>query len=62
MRTIREPGKGRLSVAALTSLFYYSRLAWVDGTSQFANLAKSYLRPECRILDLGAGSGKKGTG
>ena len=58
--TTQEAKKGRLSVAALTSRFYYSRPAWVDGTSQFANLVKNYLRPEYRILDLGAGSGKKG--
>jgi SAM-dependent methyltransferase len=49
-----------LDVKELTQRFYQRRPAWVDGTSQFANLVRSYLRPEYRILDLGAGSGKQG--
>jgi 2-polyprenyl-3-methyl-5-hydroxy-6-metoxy-1,4-benzoquinol methylase len=52
--------KGWLSVEAVVNRFYYSRPAWIDGTSQFANLIKSHLLPEYRILDLGAGCGKKG--
>lgn len=48
------------SVPALANRFYYSRPAWIDGTSEFANLVKGHLRPEYRILDLGAGSGKEG--
>ncbi len=48
-------------MSALTYRFYDSRPAWIDGTSQFANLVKSHLRPEYRILDLGAGSGKEGS-
>jgi 2-polyprenyl-3-methyl-5-hydroxy-6-metoxy-1,4-benzoquinol methylase len=49
-----------LDVKELTQRFYYRRSRWVDGTSRFANLVKSYLRPESRVLDLGAGSGKEG--
>jgi ubiquinone/menaquinone biosynthesis C-methylase UbiE len=60
LRTIPGSGKSRLSVQALTQRFYKSRPDWVDGTSCFGNLVRQYLRPECQILDLGAGSGKSG--
>ena len=52
--------EGWPSVRALANRFYYSRPAWIDGTSEFTNLVKSHLRPEYRILDLGAGPGKQG--
>jgi SAM-dependent methyltransferase len=48
------------SVKALTERLYYRRSNWVDGTSQFAALIRERLRPEFRILDLGAGDGKAG--
>lgn len=50
----------QISVKALTERLYYARPNWVDGTSQFAALIRRCLRPEFRILDLGAGSGKAG--
>ena len=50
----------RDSVKVLTERIYYGRPNWVDGTSQFAALIRQRLRPEFRILDLGAGSGKAG--
>lgn len=59
LRINRVSEKSRLSVATLANRFYYCRTDWVDGTTQFANLIKSYLLPEYRILDLGAGSEKK---
>jgi SAM-dependent methyltransferase len=48
------------SVEALTRRLYYRRPNWVDGTSRFAALIRQRLRPEFRILDLGAGDGKPG--
>jgi len=48
------------AVKVLTERLYYDRPNWVDGTSQFAALIRKRLRPEFRILDLGAGSGKVG--
>jgi SAM-dependent methyltransferase len=50
----------RSSVKALTERFYHNRPDWVDGSSQFGNLVREYLRSDYRILDLGAGSGKVG--
>jgi SAM-dependent methyltransferase len=48
------------SVKVLTERLYYGRPNWVDGTSQFAALIRQRLRPDFRVLDLGAGSGKAG--
>jgi ubiquinone/menaquinone biosynthesis C-methylase UbiE len=48
------------SVRVLTERFYYDRPDWVDGTSQFGAIIRRYLRPESRVLDLGAGNGKAG--
>jgi ubiquinone/menaquinone biosynthesis C-methylase UbiE len=48
----------RDSVRVLTERLYYRRPNWVDGTSQFAALIRQRLRPEFRILDLGAGDGR----
>ena len=42
----------------LINFFYYNRKGWVDGTTYFVNLLKSYCRPEATVLDLGAGSGE----
>src|SRR5262245_28484598 len=39
---------------------YDHRPAWVDGTTQFACLIRKHLRPDMRLLDLGAGAGKVG--
>ena len=50
----------RTSAKALTDRFYSRQPGWVDGTSRFANLINSKIRPEYQILDLGAGSGKVG--
>ena len=44
----------------IANRFYYSRCDWIDGSAQFASLIKSHLRPEYRLLDLGAGPGKEG--
>src|SRR5437588_192580 len=60
LRTNLESGPKWRSVKVLTNRFYHSRSAWIDGTSQFANLVKSHLRPKYRMLDLGAGCGKEG--
>jgi SAM-dependent methyltransferase len=50
----------RKSVRNLADRFYYGRPEWIDGSSQFSALVRECLRPEFRILDLGAGSGKCG--
>jgi ubiquinone/menaquinone biosynthesis C-methylase UbiE len=39
---------------------YDRRRGWVDGTTRFAALVRNRLRPDMRILDLGAGPGKPG--
>jgi len=44
--------------SSVLSFFYNSKKGWVDGTTHFVNLLKSYCRPEAAVLDLGAGSGK----
>ncbi len=46
------------TVNALRRRFYDSRRPiWVDGTTAFRNLVRSYLRSDMRILNLGAGAG-----
>ncbi len=49
-----------LDARALAERFYNSRAEWVDGTSRFGDFIRPHLRPEFRILDLGAGEGKPG--
>lgn len=44
----------------LTDSLYHRRPGWVDGTTQFAGMVRKRIRPESRLLDLGAGSGKAG--
>jgi SAM-dependent methyltransferase len=39
---------------------YDRRRGWIDGTTRFAALVRRRLRPDMRILDLGAGPGKPG--
>ena len=38
--------------------FYNPKKGWIDGTTQFVNLLKSYCRPGATVLDLGAGAGR----
>jgi len=46
------------STDAIRRRFHDShRPVWVDGTTAFGNLVRSYLRPHMRILNLGAGAG-----
>lgn len=49
-----------VDVQKLTEMFYHRRSCWIDGSSQFTNLVRSYLRPEFLCLDLAAGSSKEG--
>src|SRR5262245_14633102 len=39
---------------------YNRQIGWVDGSTQFAALIRKHLRPDMRLLDLGAGPGKPG--
>ena len=55
-----ESQKVRNSVQSLIEHFYHAAPGWVDGTTQFGALIREHLRPEFRVLDLGAGSGKAG--
>lgn len=50
----------RTSVQSLIEHFYHAAPGWVDGTTQFGALIREHLRPEFRVLDLSAGSGKAG--
>jgi ubiquinone/menaquinone biosynthesis C-methylase UbiE len=38
--------------------FYNSDPQWVNGTDKFARMVRQHLRPEMRILNLGAGPGR----
>ena len=47
----------RNRVKSLHRRYYVSNDLWLDGTSQFGFLVRSYLRPDMKILNLGAGPG-----
>jgi SAM-dependent methyltransferase len=41
----------------LRARFYHADPSWVNGTEAFGRMVRQYLRPEMRILNLGAGAG-----
>jgi SAM-dependent methyltransferase len=43
---------------ALINKYYYSRVKWVDGTTQFKQMIMSRLNCGSKVLDVGAGSGR----
>ncbi len=49
-----------MSAAAeqLRTRFYNANPAWINGTELFGRMVRQYLRPDMRILNLGAGEGK----
>jgi ubiquinone/menaquinone biosynthesis C-methylase UbiE len=42
----------------LVNRYYYSRINWVDGTTQFKEMIMSRLNCGSKVLDVGAGSGR----
>lgn len=40
------------------NFFYNSEDGWIDGTTYFVNIMKSYCKPGSTVMDLGAGAGE----